>query len=344
MSEEATYQVYAYVGENPPVISSGIVANVTPKHPTATAALEAVQAAGLNSSDLRSRVVFLVEPSLDGEAAAKAVLAYAAMIGLARRRIDVAFGPGTKPIIMAQVDSAVKALGESSKPSSVADLVTVDSPELDLPDSHRVLAVELADGVTHEVVTSVRYAKRAVIGLSSNVEVALPQFIMVAAMRARGERERLPFISVSGEMIDTDAVRQECELLRSSLRGDNRLELHAHLGPVQEYAQMHAASEIEMGTVLARLGAVSKTVTTEVLAEDGQPTGNQRVQILWHCLHPENHTNGDANPSARVTASENGKEYFRCYKCLGERVDALRLVMWAKDLTGDEAAVWMLSN
>ena len=72
---------------------------------------------------------------------------------------------------------------------------------------------------------------------------------------------------------------------------------------------------------------------TKLKSHRNQDTG------LWRCSRPQNHRNGDANPSSHVEDNR-----VRCYKCDLEPLDSLRLVMETLNISPDDAAVWLLSG
>lgn len=340
MSVARPYQVYVYAGERPQEIPSARVVDITPAEPTAESMVEKVSNCGLTSADLRSKVVFVVDPQSSGEQTVKALLAYVAMLGLARRRLDVAFGFDSAPIVMADLDSVARRLPDAGKPSDPpACLKVSDGAEAEefVPDL--VLGTRL--GVVE--VTSVRHAKRLSYLPPDQVTAALPQFIAISSIRARGEAERLPSLSLGSVDLDLETVRKSAENLRRTLRGDDRSAV-VPPAPVPAYMErLNVAASRDIQQVLTLLGARSKTVEVPVKDADGNPTDQLTSSTVWHCLHPENHTHNDASPSARVT-EVGGVGYYRCFRCLAEKVDSLRLVMWAKDITAEEAADWILAN
>lgn len=340
MSGHRPYQVYVYVGDKPQPVEGARVIDLTPEELSEASVLEALSRSALNSADLRSRVVFVVDADASGEMAAKSVLAYSAMLGLARRRLDVAFGWESQPVVMADLDSLARKLPDSGKPGDPTALLHI-VPALPEDTCCEAEHLVLGSRLNMADVTAVRHARRVNFDVPELVADALPQFIAVASMRARGETERLPLLG--GTEVDLESVRRASEGLRRTMRGDNRSAVVEPAPSAQAFERLQLAAQVDMLKVLEALGARSRTVEVAVKDEAGEPTGEMTTSTVWHCLHPENHSNGDASPSARVTYSESGA-HFRCFRCLAEKVDALRLTMWSRSLTPDEAADWILSN
>lgn len=341
MATNSPYHMYLYVGDNKPDIDGAYVADVTPDTADITDAVQALRASGLSGADLRSQTVFLTDAGDNSDIALKACASYAALIGLAGRRVDVAFGEGYKPVVMASVDRSVKALGDAGKPAHPHDLVIIDNGTgeavTDIPQ------VNLAKGLNDDVVRLVRHSRNALLRISPDPQQALPELVLVSAMRAKHGMERLPAVTLGDNTVDCEQARRLGDALRRESRSDDRTALADELPePPRQYAHMQAAAATPVTRTLEALGAHSKVVVKDVELDDG--TIEQREQILWHCLHPSEHTNNDASPSARVTVLDNGTSYYRCFRCLKERVDSLRLVMWALGCTGDEAADWVAQN
>lgn len=342
MSTQSSYDVYVYVGPEAPEMPKGTVLDITPADETPAAAIEAVRNTDITSADLRSRVLFVT--TTDPEYRFKSILAYIALLGLSRRKVDISFGTDSEPLVMANIDALARGIVDAGKPEIPLEVALLNNPEADLPASAKISEVTLTSNPDPEMVSHVRYAKRLVIGDTNSVTQMLQEFVLLAALRVRGGRERLPFLASKGAVIDTEEVRRTCQELRKELRGDDRSTVLTSVSVPEQYANLVQAAQAPMVPVLEKLGAVSKIVESPVLDEVGEPTGEVTSTTLWHCLFPQVHTNGDATPSARVVVTDEGIEGFRCYRCLPERVDSLRLVMWAKDLTGDEAADWILSK
>ena len=342
MSGSSQYDVYVFVGPERPSFPKGTVLDITPAEDTPASAIEAIRGTDISSADLRSQVLFVT--TTDPAYRLKATLAYVALLGLSRRRVDIAVGMDSEPLVMSNIDTLAQGIADSGKPEIALEVGLYNNPDVDLPPSAKIAAVELGANPDPDMVSHVRYAKRLVMGDPGSVSQLLQEFVLLSAMRARAGRERLPFLASDGIVIDTEEVRRTCQDLRKELRGDDRTTVLPEVTAPVDYDQMTEAAAYPIVQLLERLGAKYKTVESHVLGEDGEPTSEVTTTTLWHCPLPQNHTNGDATPSARVSVSDAGIEGFRCYRCLPDRVDSLRLAMWVCDLTGDEAADLILSE
>lgn len=336
MTSAQSYQVYLYVGPHPPVMDGARVVDVTPASLRPDDVTAAVVSSGLNPADLRSSVLFIADaPASDAVAwRDKILLAYIAVIGFARRRVDVSFGVPAAALVMSDLDRMFRSLPDAGRAEHTADLVVAVDPDAtippDVPDGD---VVEFGAGLGGDAVAQLRYARRVLLVPAESVSVALPQLVGVAGVRARGERDRMPDLLLGSGVVDAGLVRRHAEQSRKENRSDTRdfVADAIPLTPRQELLTQAARSDIT--ALLARLGAASVRVSD-----------SESAHTVWHCPRPENHTNNDATPSARVTTSVDGVSHFRCFRCLPEKVDALRLTMWARDLTVDEAATWMLDT
>lgn len=335
------YQLVLYVGAAAPTLEDVRVVNLTPAHDTAEAVLDALRAAELTPADLRSRALFLADA--DAAFRTRALMVYAALIGFAKRRLDAAFDMDSEPIQAAEFDKSLRKARDNGKPAEVVAQVQIGGPErTDMPQVH------IAGGFTPELVTAIRYARRARFTPPEALQLALPQLIAVAALRGRGETDKLPYLVNGDEPVEVEdgavvgvclnTLRRDAEELRRSLRTGNRdaVAPAVELTPRQQH--LVAAAAVPVEETLRRLGAESKMVPAP--AVEGE---EEKMIEVWHCLKPQNHTNGDATPSARVSEMRGETHGFRCFRCLPEKVDSLRLVMWANGVSADEAADWLLS-
>lgn len=321
-ANDRPYQVCLYVGDAPPVLDGVKVVDLTPASLDQDAILAALRSSELAPSDLRAKAVFSVEPTDDPDRTRLAVATYAAAVGFAGRRLDVAVG--TDLIDAEALDAAGRRLPDSGKPDPSPDHIQVgaEHPEIE--------TVSIA-GADPLAVAKVRYARRVRFVPASDPLGALTQLLALSSVRARDGQDRFPFLVEGDEPALTpetaseavgvclDTLRRAASELRRTLRSDNR-EALAEQAPLDARRRaLLAASGVPIENTLSRLGANQDLDTS-----------------MWHCPRPERHAHGDANASMRVA-----KGKVRCYRCDAEHVDSLRLVMDAKGFTPDEAADWL---
>lgn len=176
-------------------------------------------------------------------------------------------------------------------------------------------------------------ARRLYITLPQDPAQAAGYFLALSGLRTSKDRARLPFL-VSGsieEEPERDSLGSSQPLdfraAGAAFRSGQRLQAELHLLPAESVTvtdrqkRLIQAAEVDIEKVMH---ALPKSRT-----EDGQK---------WHCPRPERHTNGDRNPSMRID-----NNMTRCFRCDGEWVDSLRIVVDATGLSPDQAADWILS-
>lgn len=338
------YQVCLYVGPEAPTLQDVRVVDLTPETPTPEAVLDRLRASDLTPADLRARVLFVADGTTVEHRDA-ALLVYSALLGFAKRRLDAAFGVESEALVLADFDATVRRLPDAGKPADVLQVVQVGGPERSDLDR-----VDLAD-LSPATLTAVRYARRVRFVPAPALAVALPQLVALAAMRARGDNDKLPFLVHGDEPAPTEdtaadvvgiclnTLRRDAEDVRRSLRSDNREALAEKAELTGRQRRLLTASALPIEEVLVRLGARSKMIDVVPKVGDDGELGPTQIEV-WHCPRPDRHRNGDATPSARITRG--GK--FQCFgmACDKERVDALRLVMDVQSVSADEAADWLL--
>lgn len=276
---------------------------------------KSLASAGVSPADLRSRSVLVV-----GDDATAACIAYAAVIGLAGRYLDVS--DGSHIVQASQVAAAGRRWKSAGRPTSPIAEAQIGAEHPDL------IAVGVGAALTPPEVTVVSYCRKLRLVPPQDPLVAVTQLIAVAAIRQRGLDERLPQLVSGSEPaggdpgIRLDDIRRIGQNLRRMLDIPERNELAEARPPSERDVLLQAAAEIDIAEVMGRLGA-----------RKNEDTG------LWHCPRPERHTNGDATASMKLTASG-----VRCFRCDGERVDSLRLTIDTLGCTPDEAAVWLTSG
>lgn len=318
------------------------VVDLTPADDSAAAVTAAVRDAGLTPADLRSRA--LVVASADADVRVRVLATYAALCGFAGRRLDVLVDG--QMLELGDFDRLLRSAGDAGRPTEIVESLQVGGPErTDLP------RVDLTDGFTPAGLSAIRFARRVRLVPADSTAMSLSQLVAVTAVRGRAGNERFPLLSDGSEALDaTDAgldlhaIRKDSEDLRRSLRGDTRDALADFVAPSPRAKRLIEAAAHDLPTLLAKLGSKSKMIEVPERNSEGELTGGTVEVQAWHCPKPQNHTNGDASPSARILPTRDHVDGFRCLRCLPERVDALRLVMWALGYSADEAADWILAG
>lgn len=347
MSVERPYQVCLYVGPQTPTLDGVRVVNLTPAEHTPESVVETLRAAELTPADLRSRVLFVA----DGDSSYRraTVMTYAALLGFAKRRLDVAFAIDGEALTMDTFDASLRTMPGIVRPEVLPEVAQVGGqPRADL------VHVDVTAGLTLATAATIKFARRLRFVPPESTAAAIQMLVAIAALRARGPQDKFPLLCdgtepgpVAGAAPDAagvclDTLRRSGEDIRRGLRSDNR----AALAPCLEhnpFARLVEADAVPVETVLVRLGAKSKIV--DLPAKPGTPEHAEGVTVpteVWHCPRPARHTNGDANPSSRVIV-KGDTAVFQCFRCDPERVGSLRLVMDTLSMTGAEAADWILS-
>lgn len=303
--------------------------------------VEALETTGLTPSDLRARANLFVEDNPQNTIFALAV--YAALCGMANRRLDVQVGQDV--LNLPEFDRVIRTAPDQGREEGLVHTHL----QIGGQTRENIPHLKLEDKLTPQVVSQVRFARWVLFVPPSSPALALSQLVAIGAMRNRAGLDRLPIVVDGTETIDnvTEAPAELClhtlrrlaEELRRARRGDNREALADFVEPSPRMSRLVQASKEDFRSILTRLGSVSAMVPARLNVPEGE-----EIELVeaWRCPRPENHTNGDASPSSRVLASADGYETYRCFRCLPEKVDALKLVMWARDCSADEAADWIL--
>lgn len=317
------YQVCIHVGARPTQLDESVrFVELCPSAATPEAVLEALAASDLTPPDFRSDAVV----SLDCDPRT-ATLVYAAVLGFAQRRVDVV--ADGRIIQAASVDRLARAVPDAGKPEPVPTQVQVGAvAHAEIP------SVLFSAKVDPAQASAVRFARRVRFAPSGSASETLAQFLVLAGIRARGPLDRFPFLVVGDEPsppqdaplevagVCLDTLRAQAVSLRRSHRTGDRGAIVLPPDPSPRRDLLNAAGMVPIEDALALLGG-----------RQNQETG------LWHCPRPDRHTNGDANASMRTV-----KGLVRCYRCDGERVDALRLAMDVLGASPDAAARWLLER
>lgn len=324
--QDRPYQLVAYCGiDTAPQLEDVKLVNLSfeltgaaepadgeaPEHP----AVAAMRASSLSAADVRSRILFFIDPNLD---ALRATCSYAALSAFCGRRVDAALGTSRRE--MHAIDAEARKLEDAGRPEIVPDVAIVGDGSAEAPEGSIVTRYALT-GWSPEEVSQLRWAKRVVLHLPAAPLDAIDAFVRLSGVRARSDAERFPTLAFDGQVVEADEIRKAAADSRRAQRHDNGSIL-AEKGPLPPGARdLLAAATVPVEAVMLALGSTTPG------------------EGLWHCPRPKRHSNGDANASMRV---ERGKG--RCFRCDAERVDVIRLVADSRGWTASESAEWILSE
>jgi hypothetical protein len=296
------------------VASDTLVADASPDTEPVHPVIAALTASTLNSGDVRSRILFMVDPAVSAETAVSAYAAFSAFCG---RRVDASCGAERLGISNADIEH--RNTPDAGKIAPL-DLVVVGEGEIPAslePESIHRCSAELSAAD----ISAIRQAKRALVFLASAPLEAVGAFAKIASLRARNDAERFPIVVANGVVIDTDELRKLAADARRLQRTDQSVILAPKATLAMRSRDMLAACAVPVEAVMVALGSTTPG------------------EGLWHCPRPHRHANGDANASMKV---ERGKA--RCFRCDAERVDSVRLVADSRSWTADEATEWILQE
>ena len=291
-----------------------------------------LEKSGLTASDPKTKtLVVLRESSLE------ALVTYAALCGMASRTLDCEINDVLcRFLIIPQIADSETPLDHLSPPEDT--LIVGTGPGT---------GIDFAQMLEKENIVRIRNAKKVVLtgaftanpNISGEEFLALVQTVMlVASVRQKPAGSRYPALHVSDTydvsdlakiqqgdtsfLVDLEAIRKEGGKIRRSSRTDDRTELMPPIDLTSRQRVLLQAADTNVEETL-----------TKLKSHRNQDTG------LWRCSRPQNHRNGDANPSSHVEDNR-----VRCYKCDLEPLDSLRLVMETLNISPDDAAVWLLSG
>lgn len=317
-----TYDIYITLGtsgdqlEDLPSRSRVVELPLTAEPPVADEAetlahpfINALAEANLTTADLRSRVLFVCG---DNDPAAAVVAAYAFTSFLAGRRIDIRVGDVPGPV--AAVDKGARGLEDEGIPEERAEVLAVGDEDADVE-------LSLAQAPTPASVSALRYARRVNLSLPSDPMSALVSFVVVAGIRARGRKERLPNVIVDESPLELDSFRRLAAQFRRQEQMPPAEAIVEPLPRQERAAKLLEAAQLSPAATMLALGSTT-------------PGGG-----LWHCPRPDRHTNGDANASMRVQET-----HVRCFRCDSEDVDPVRLTADVTGATFSDAAEWLMTT
>ncbi len=319
------YQICVHLGVAPAaLVAAGIrCVELHISDASADTVIASLENSPLKAADFRSEALFSIAAGTDRDIA---VLAYAALIGFSGKRPDIAVGD----LIVSgeELDALGRSIPDAGAPDPVIYQVQVGSV------MHPTLkSVSFASSIAAIDASAVRYARRLRFAPATDAAQALTQLIVIAGMRAKGAVDRLPYLVNGDEPFDPaspleivgtclDTLKGRANAVRRGRHGGNRTCVVDPAPDDMRLALLRTAASAPIDDALVWLG------------------GRQNADTgLWHCPRPERHTNGDANASMRTA-----KGRVRCFRCDGERVDALRLTMDVKQLSPDDAAAWLIAT
>ncbi|MCP4792348.1 MAG: hypothetical protein GY882_03300 [Actinomycetia bacterium] len=266
----------------------------------------AFEAAKLTSLDLRCATVVSVTEATPG-----VLGTYVGLCAVAGRLLDLDLG--ARRIVVGPIAAAVEQLVANSPKASV---------EVAFAGNHHAGAegatVRFDQALTAADVKLLRWAKVASFAPSADAYASMTQLVIVGLIRQRPTGIRWPLAETATVEADLAAIDAAALEMRRQSRSADAIIVEAD-GDLNEDAELLvAAAKVDIVDVLAMLKA--------------RQAGNGN----WHCPRPRRHNNGDATASAKVRDTK-----FRCFKCDGEDVDGLRLVMDVFAVAPWEAARWI---
>jgi hypothetical protein len=324
------YQLIIRIGDAPQIINETSrqkplrIVHFNPDSISPEALKMALSSLDLVPSDFRTKVLVLLPSDTT-----YALASYSALVGFAGRRLDVSDGSTTINAVL--LDKAARQLPSLAKPQELPPHIQVGAvlnPSLEVP------SISFKRSFLPEEVAQIKYARRLRFVGDPVPIVALGQFLLIAALRARDNQDRFPYLVKGDEpAIPEEDFAQVVGICLDTIRfagiearNADRLEYNgelvpsAPLTPHQKFLITHADDPISK-TMLA-LGASIDPETD-----------------LWHCPRPQRHSNGDKNASMRIE-----ENFTQCFRCDSEKIDSLRLVMDTLDLTPDEAIDWLTAT
>ena len=310
MSKQA-YQVILYLGNNLPVIEGVSVVDITPKDTTLESISYAISQANLTAADMRAKTLLVI----DGISIEMALSVYSLILGFAARRINISVNG--EIIDAATLNHFGLISKDGGKPSEPAEYIILKNSDF-------------KEELPIDFITQLRYAKRCLLPLDTNLKETLEIFIRAAGIRIRNNGDHLPTLSKSSNaneedeslIIDTNSFRKLGNELRRMVKTDDRGAIVRPGEVTPRDLNLEKAAKLPIEIALQYLGSY--------VDETGE---------FWRCPRPERHRNGDLNPSMKIS-----EEKVRCYRCDLESIDGLRLIMDSLDVTPDEASKIILSE
>lgn len=294
----------------------------------------ALSAANLSAADTKTTAIFVSRGDI-----LSAVVAYATLTGFVGRFLDISAGQRVEQIsaLVAATRRTARASDSRRETALRLDHLFV-SPA---PDStHPTIVFNPEDPLSafdSDAATALRFARRVAFVPPAETHAALRLLAALAGMRSTTRiSDRFPDLALPSalpltdasselvsdmEVVELEKARRAGQVLRNQLSLPSADQLVDPKPLSSQRKTLIDARTAPMEPVLAMLGSE--------LSADG---------AFYRCPRPQNHANGDANPSMRINENK-----VRCFVCDPEWVDPLSLVLSARGLAPIEAARLILS-
>lgn len=288
--------------------------------PNAELAVSTLAANDLASADSKTTAIFVSQGDV-----ASALVGYAAVIGFLGRFIDISAGHSIEqlsPTLAVGRRLARQADSRRDEVERFDRVVVAPAPINDEP----TLIYDPADPLPAfdmNAASVLRFARRVTLVPPADMHTALRVLAAVAGMRSTTKvSDRLPDVFIGTGLVDLEQTRKSARVLRNKLSAPGPEQIAKKAKPSPAASFIFKARSMPMEPVLELLGSE--------LSESGE---------FWRCPRPQNHANGDRNPSMKVT---DGK--IRCFVCDAEWMDPLQLVLSVMGLAPLEAARYIIAH
>lgn len=312
--------------------------------------LENFKNLGVSPSDLRSRAFLALDlESVKSASQARqmtlsSVILYTIVLGFSKVFIPFAVPNDKETRNLHQVFKKVSSAAIPPK-NDAFKLCVVVSPSEGFKDAMVWSTTLPAAGAA-----SISYAKTLFVCPPNHPVSALTQLTVTAALRQRQSLGRLPYLVDSLEHFHEPP--QETQMDSSAMAG---FDFGTRVWPLQGVfvaaeKLRHEVANRQVELVEPTAGFIEDRVLDQATKVDiskllvflgSSSTTNSSGETVWHCLKPQNHTHNDATPSAIVYPDTNS---FRCFRCLQEPLDPVRLMFWFNETLPDPAASFLIEN
>lgn len=257
--------------------------------------------------DLKSKVIISFDQRIDK----KVLLAlYSFLVGMSGRRLD--FGYDSNAVNVDLFYKMSLRVADAGKIDEIPERVVIGTKTKSTD-----LVIDYKSEITPEVASLIRYSKELLIRESkekSNNE--LINFIIISSIRVKNKAENMPFfIEANENEIDLDSFRKRGSDMKKTIKSDDRSEIVEKISLTKRQENIIESDNIDMAKVLLYLSSIYNE-------ESG----------FWRCTRPQNHKNGDANPS--MVLAENRS---RCFRCDTEEIGPVRILVDTLKISPDDA-------
>ena len=257
--------------------------------------------------DLKSKVIISFDQRIDK----KILLSlYSFLVGMSGRRLD--FGYDSNVVNVDLFYKMSLKVVDSGKNEDIPERVTVGTKT-----NSSDLIIDYKSEITPEIAAQIRYSKELLIRESKdNSNNDLLNFIIISSIRVKNKAENMPFfIESDGNEVDLDSFRKRGSEMKKTIKSDDRSEIVDKLPLTKRQESIIESDSANMEKVLLYLNSTHN-----------EETG------FWRCTRPENHKNGDANPS--MVLAENRS---RCFRCDTEDIGPVRILVDTLKISPDDA-------